>query len=260
VFYEGAKKQGKMSYEDTMSICLEHPTEENEVHKLDPQIKTLREMVQKSREKTKILPSRTDIQDAEGQNKLNVTGFEKPAIEKGSNGTGFWKMGKQTQVHGYCTTRVNSSFVGFQDLYFDHNTPLGGYFYRQLDCLENWALYNRLYGKYPYKKSILIQQLLLLSRSRAWGRVSGTDDPNNLSMDFCILVASSTSTKCRIYESTLGYYNLQTKPKVKYDFRAMKKPTLDILSSENLFLNMLLAKAQKHLLLSSAYERCLRVL
>ncbi|CAG8799973.1 18066_t:CDS:1, partial [Racocetra fulgida] len=65
--YERAEKQKKTSYEDTVSICSEYPTEENEVHELDPQIKTLREMVQKSREKTKILPSRIDTQDEEGQ-------------------------------------------------------------------------------------------------------------------------------------------------------------------------------------------------
>ncbi|CAG8806975.1 4231_t:CDS:1, partial [Racocetra persica] len=65
--YECAEKQKKTSYEDTMSICSEYPTEENEVHKLDPKLETLREMVQKSREKTKILLSRIDTQVEEGQ-------------------------------------------------------------------------------------------------------------------------------------------------------------------------------------------------
>ncbi|CAG8852165.1 33347_t:CDS:1, partial [Racocetra persica] len=54
-------------YKDTMLICSEYPTEENEIHELDPKIEMLREMVQKSREKTKILPSRIDIQDEEEQ-------------------------------------------------------------------------------------------------------------------------------------------------------------------------------------------------
>ncbi|CAG8692806.1 29064_t:CDS:2, partial [Racocetra persica] len=40
---------------------------ENEIHELDPKIETLREMVQKSREKTKILSSRIDTQVEEGQ-------------------------------------------------------------------------------------------------------------------------------------------------------------------------------------------------
>ncbi|CAG8538724.1 16243_t:CDS:1, partial [Racocetra persica] len=56
-----------MSYEDTVLICLEYPTEENEVHELDPKIEMLRKMVQKSREKTKILASRIDTQVEEGQ-------------------------------------------------------------------------------------------------------------------------------------------------------------------------------------------------
>ncbi|CAG8852083.1 3382_t:CDS:1, partial [Racocetra persica] len=65
--FECSEKQKKTSYEDTVSICLEYPTEENEVHELDPKIETLREIVQKSREKTKILSSRIDTQDEEGQ-------------------------------------------------------------------------------------------------------------------------------------------------------------------------------------------------
>ncbi|CAG8770490.1 9501_t:CDS:2, partial [Cetraspora pellucida] len=113
-----------MSYENNVSICSEHPTEENEVHELDSRIRTLREMVQKSREKTKVLSSKIDTQDEEGQN-------------------------------------------------------------------------------FQYQ---------------------------------------------------------MTKPRIKYDSRAMENHILDFSSSEDPFLNTLLAKAQKYLLPSSAYERHLQVL
>ncbi|CAG8786296.1 14186_t:CDS:1, partial [Racocetra fulgida] len=53
------------------SLCSEYPNEVNEVHEIhegDPQIQSLRELVQKSRGKTKILRSRiTPSQDEEGQ-------------------------------------------------------------------------------------------------------------------------------------------------------------------------------------------------
>ncbi|CAG8786892.1 32981_t:CDS:2, partial [Racocetra persica] len=66
---------------DLIQKIREYPTEENEIHELDPKIETLREIVQKSREKTKILPSRIDTQDEEGQSsqhQMMEDTYEKP--------------------------------------------------------------------------------------------------------------------------------------------------------------------------------------